>query len=176
VPGLVEGLLYVKKNRSTPFLACRLSLILLIIIWQHCVVEWFSQNWYRGISLLSGTTSSILLRSSLLDTLAIMGRRLMGLYDVNCVGGFPGPDIMTIWASFHWIRKWQKHSMLVYIYCDMLGRMPSLLGNLTLDTPVVARQPKVKHLHGYPHHLSTVELHGCLATVVECFHCDSPMF
>jgi hypothetical protein len=28
--------------------------------------------------------------------------------------------------------------------------MPSLLGNLKLDTPVVARQPKVKHLHGYP--------------------------
>jgi hypothetical protein len=31
----------------------------------------------------------------------------------------------------------------------MFGRMPSLLGNLKLDTPVVARQPKVKHLHGY---------------------------
>jgi hypothetical protein len=31
----------------------------------------------------------------------------------------------------------------------VFGRMPSLLGNLKLDTPVVARQPKVKHLHGY---------------------------
>jgi hypothetical protein len=30
-------------------------------------------------------------------------------------------------------------------YCDVFGRMPSLLGNLKLDTPVVARQPKVKH-------------------------------
>jgi hypothetical protein len=34
-------------------------------------------------------------------------------------------------------------------YCDVFGRMPSSLGNLKLDTPVVARQPKVKHLHGY---------------------------
>jgi hypothetical protein len=30
--------------------------------------------------------------------------------------------------------------------------MPLLLGNLKLDTPVVARQPKVKHLHEYAHH------------------------
>jgi hypothetical protein len=36
----------------------------------------------------------------------------------------------------------------VYIYCDVFGRMPSLLGNLKLDTLVVARQLKVKHLHG----------------------------
>jgi hypothetical protein len=33
--------------------------------------------------------------------------------------------------------------------CDVFGRMPSSLGNLKLNTPVVARQPKVKHLHGY---------------------------
>jgi hypothetical protein len=36
-------------------------------------------------------------------------------------------------------------------YCDVFGRMPSL-GNLKLDTPVVVRQPKVKHFHGYAHH------------------------
>jgi hypothetical protein len=34
-------------------------------------------------------------------------------------------------------------------YCDVFGRMPSFLCNRKLDTPVVARQPKVKHLHGY---------------------------
>jgi hypothetical protein len=39
-----------------------------------------------------------------------------------------------------------------YIYSDVFGRMPLLLGNLKLDTPVVARQPKVKHFHGYAHH------------------------
>jgi hypothetical protein len=39
-----------------------------------------------------------------------------------------------------------------YVYCDVFGRMPSLLGNLKLDTPVVAMQPKVKHFHGYAHH------------------------
>jgi hypothetical protein len=37
-------------------------------------------------------------------------------------------------------------------YCDVFGRMPSLLVNLKLDTPVVAKQPKVKHFHGYAHH------------------------
>jgi hypothetical protein len=35
------------------------------------------------------------------------------------------------------------------IYCDVFGRMPPLLCNRKLDTPVVAMQPKVKHLHGY---------------------------
>jgi hypothetical protein len=34
-------------------------------------------------------------------------------------------------------------------YCDVFGRMPPLLCNRKLDTPVVAMQPKVKHLHGY---------------------------
>jgi hypothetical protein len=33
--------------------------------------------------------------------------------------------------------------------CDVFGQIPSSLGNLKLDAPVVARQPKVKHLHGY---------------------------
>jgi hypothetical protein len=37
-------------------------------------------------------------------------------------------------------------------YCEVFGRMPSLLGNLKLDTTVVARQPKVKHFHGYADH------------------------
>jgi hypothetical protein len=46
--------------------------------------------------------------------------------------------------------------------------MPSLLGNLKLDTPIVARQPKVKHLHGYARD-GIVALHGCVATVAECF-------
>jgi hypothetical protein len=66
------------------------------ILWHSCEVECFSRkpNWYGEISLLSGTASSVLLRSGLSDTLAIMGRRLMGLYDVTSVGGFPGLDIM----------------------------------------------------------------------------------
>jgi hypothetical protein len=44
----------------------------------------------------------------------------------------------------------------IYIYCDVFGRMPPLLCNRKLDTPVVARQLKVKHLHGY----ATVVLHS----------------
>jgi hypothetical protein len=58
---------------------------------------------------------------------------------------------------FMWIRlgttaKYAPESSpsdVSHLYCDVFGRMPSLLGNFKLDTPVVARQPKVKHLHGY---------------------------
>jgi hypothetical protein len=64
-------------------------------------------------------------------------------------------------------------------YCDVFGRMPSSLGNLKLDAPVVARQPKVKHLHGYARHSSTFCVHvSCIATnsgKVECFYWDSPI-
>jgi hypothetical protein len=41
--------------------------------------------------------------------------------------------------------------MMLHKYCDVFGQMPSLLGDLKSDTPVVARQPKVKHLYGYAH-------------------------
>jgi hypothetical protein len=63
-----------------------------------------------------------------------MGRRLMGLYDVTSVGGFPGWDIMTIWASFHWIGKWQRRNMLLYIYVvsrmGFLGRFFSIVATI----------------------------------------------
>jgi hypothetical protein len=39
-----------------------------------------------------GTASFFLLRNILSNTLAIMERRLMGLYDGTSVGGFPGLD------------------------------------------------------------------------------------
>jgi hypothetical protein len=88
--------MYIKKT-ETHFLASRLFLILLIILWHCCAVEWFSwkPNWYGGISLLIDIASSILLRSSLSNTLTIMGRRLMGPYDFISVGSFPGLDVMT---------------------------------------------------------------------------------
>jgi hypothetical protein len=73
--------------------------ILSIILLHWCAVEWFSRkvNWYGGISLLSGTASSVMFRSGLADTLAIMGRRLMGLYDATFVGGGSfGLDIKVI--------------------------------------------------------------------------------
>jgi hypothetical protein len=45
--------------------------------------------------------------------------------------------------------------------------MLSLLGNLKLDTPVVVRQPKVKHFHGDEVNNG---IRGYLATVVEWLH------
>jgi hypothetical protein len=63
-----------------------------------------------------------------------MGRRLMGLYDVTAVGGFPGLDIMTIWASFHRTGKWQRCSMLLSIYVmsrmAFLGRLFSIVATI----------------------------------------------
>jgi hypothetical protein len=55
--------------------------------------------------------------------------------------------------------------------------MPSLLGNLKLDKPVVARQPKVKHMDTLATKYWCVYI-GCIATnsgKVESFHWDSPM-
>jgi hypothetical protein len=57
-----------------------------------------------------------------------------------------------------------------YSYCEVFGRMPSLLGNLKFDTPVVGRQPKVKHFHGYARHSVLSRCMICLATVVEWLH------
>jgi hypothetical protein len=82
----------------------------------------------------------------------------------------------------------------------VFGRMPPLLGNLKLDTPVVARQLKVKHMDTLatkyccvawlpsnrgriftwirsPLKYCCVDI-SCIATnsgKIECFHCDSPM-
>jgi hypothetical protein len=87
-----------RKTKAHIFLTSSLSGILLIILWHCCALEWLSRkpNGHGGISLLSGTASIVLLRSGLSNTLAIMGRRPMGLYDVTSVGGFPGWDIMKI--------------------------------------------------------------------------------
>jgi hypothetical protein len=45
-----------------------------------------------------------------------MGRRLVGLFEVTSVGVFPRFDIITNCASFHWIGKWQRHNVLLYVY------------------------------------------------------------
>jgi hypothetical protein len=50
------------------------------------------------------------------------------------------------------VKANRKQAVEAHRYCDVFGRMPSLLGNLKLDTPVVARQPQVKHFHGYAYH------------------------
>jgi hypothetical protein len=58
--------------------------------------------------LLSGIASSVLLRSSFSNTLAIMGRRLMGLYDVTSVRGFPSLDIVNDLSEIPLNRKVAK--------------------------------------------------------------------
>jgi len=45
------------------------------------------------------------LRRILSNILDIMGKRLIGLYDVTLFGGLPGLWIMIIWANFHSIGK-----------------------------------------------------------------------
>jgi hypothetical protein len=53
-------------------------------------------------------------------------------------------------SYIHTITIGQGNYMkLTELYCDVFGQIPSLLCNRKLDTPVVARQPEVKHLHGY---------------------------
>jgi hypothetical protein len=56
------------------------------------------------------------------------------------------------------------------MYCDVFGRMPSLLDNRKVNDLVVARQPLVRYFHGYAHHCYTVALHGNEQYVGQCFH------
>jgi hypothetical protein len=58
-----------------------------------------------GMMLLICTVSSSLLRISRSDILDSVGRRLIGLYDLVSVGGFPGLAIIIIWAYFHFTGK-----------------------------------------------------------------------
>jgi hypothetical protein len=52
----------------------------------------------------------------------------------------------------HGFRNMSQYVCIyIYIYIVTFGRMPPLPCNRKLDTPVVAMQPKVKHLHGYAH-------------------------
>jgi hypothetical protein len=44
--------------------------------------------------------------SSFPKTLDTMGKRLIGRYDVNSLGGFPGFKIRLICATFHCARKY----------------------------------------------------------------------
>jgi len=39
------------------------------------------------------------------NTLDIMGKRRIGLYELASVGGFPGLAIIMICAYFHWTGK-----------------------------------------------------------------------
>jgi hypothetical protein len=61
------------------------------------------------------------------------------------------PVVLVVVSLYHfWYNATSKNLWIyIYIYCDLFGRMPSLLGNLKLDTHVIVRQPKVKNLHGY---------------------------
>jgi hypothetical protein len=66
-----------------------------------------------GMMSLIGTVSSSLLRISRSNTLDSVGRRLIGLYELVSVGGFPGLAIIIIWAYFHCTGKQHSHNMLL---------------------------------------------------------------
>jgi hypothetical protein len=85
------------------------------------------------------------------------------------------PNFRAAFSGCHIMEKYSHSYSYPKIYCDVFGRMPPLLCNRKLDTPVVAMQPKVTHLHGYAH---VTVLLCCIATnsgEVECFYWDSPI-
>jgi hypothetical protein len=49
---------------------------------------------------------SIIFKRSFSQTLDTMGRRLIGQYDVNSLGGFPGFKMRMTCATFHCARKY----------------------------------------------------------------------
>jgi hypothetical protein len=58
-----------------------------------------------GMMSLLNIVSSSLVRIRRSNTLDSIGRRLLGLYELVSVGGFPGLAIMLIWAYFHCTGK-----------------------------------------------------------------------
>jgi hypothetical protein len=58
-----------------------------------------------GMMSLTDTVSSSLLRISRSNTLESVGRRLIGLYELVSVEGFPGLSIIIILAYFHCTGK-----------------------------------------------------------------------
>ena len=81
-----------------------LSLILLTTLWHCCIVQWLfrNPNWCVGSRPSMCIVTSSLRSRSRSNTLDSIGKRLIGLYKLASVGGFPGLAIIIICAYFHW--------------------------------------------------------------------------
>jgi hypothetical protein len=107
MPYFVERLLNVKEDAGNTFFPSMLSFVLLKILWHCWIMEWLLRkpNWCMGMMSLIGTVSSSLLRISRSNTLDSVGRRLIGLYELVSIGGFPSLAIIIIWAYFYCTGK-----------------------------------------------------------------------
>jgi hypothetical protein len=94
--------------------------------------------------------------------------------------------VCPFWFSEGRRRNFLLQTRCNFCYCDVFGRMPSLLGNRKLTTSMDTLTTRYCRVEWLPSNrdgmvtwirspLGIVALHGCLATVVECFHWDSPM-
>ena len=96
-----------RNNEVHIFFSSMLSLILLTTLW-HC---WIGECLFRNPNWCIGSRPSICIVSSSLwskrlsNILDIMGKRLIGLYELASVGGFPDLAIIIICAQFHWTGK-----------------------------------------------------------------------
>jgi len=89
------------------FFPSMLSSILLTTLWHSCIVEWLfgNRNWCKGSRPSMCIVSSSVQSKSRSNTLDIMGKMLIGLYELASVRGFPGLAIIIICAYFHWTGK-----------------------------------------------------------------------
>ena len=97
------------------FFPSMLYLILLKTLWPCWIVEWLflNPNWCVGSRPSICIVSSSLWSRNRSNTLDIMGKRLIGLYELSSVGGFPGLAIIIICAYFHWTGKQQRRRILL---------------------------------------------------------------
>lgn len=86
----------------------KFSLILLMILWHCWVIAWCSRKpkWYGKIKLSSRIVSFNLFIKSMSYTFDITSRRLIGLFELFSVGGFPDLAMMIMTcANFHYAGK-----------------------------------------------------------------------
>ena len=89
------------------FFPSMLSLILLSTLWHCCIVEWLfrNPNWFVGRRPSMCIVASSLRSRSRSNTLDSTGKRLIGLYELASVGGFPVLAIIVICEYLHWTGK-----------------------------------------------------------------------
>jgi hypothetical protein len=59
-----------------------------------------------GVDVLFSTIGSILSKRIFSKALGTVGKRFIGWWDVNSLGGFPGFEMRIICATFHRDRKY----------------------------------------------------------------------
>jgi len=94
------------------------------------MVEWAfrNPNWWDGIQSWEWGLLNSLCNKSFSSIFEMIGSRLIGLYEVNSVGCFPGFSIMITLACLNFIGQYSSLSIALYscrrVFCPLGGVAP----------------------------------------------------